>query len=348
MPMKSSALLLFFSLRWGTASAEPVAAAERPVVTLSSGPVAGIASDSVKRFLGLPFAAPPVRFAPPLPAEPWEGIYDGSKSKPACVQKFRLPEDARERTMRWFNAPPPPAGESEDCLYLDIYTPADAVEGSNKAVMFWLFGGGFSFGSGSLPLYDGSSFARNQDIIIVSINYRTNIFGFPGSPELPISEQNLGTPLPLRFLDQRLALDWVRKNIHAFGGDPERITLFGESAGSGGVEVLVTNPPDPVPFAAAIMQSGQGSIALKNNTNSARSWASIIKNTNCDQEGSPLACVRSLPAARLKSIMESTALSFFPIYDGGATWKGTGRIDRPTPMKASTSCSDGIRKPRPS
>lgn len=163
----------------------------RPTVMLEAGRVAGTSSPAVSRFLGVPFAAPPVRFDPPRPAPPWQGTYDASRHKPACLQKFAYPEDARNRSIQWFSTPGPPAGEDEDCLYLDVFVPAGAAQGS-KAVMFWLFGGGFSYGSGSLPLYDGASFAEKQDVIVVSPNYRTNVFGFPGSPEKPLSEQNLG------------------------------------------------------------------------------------------------------------------------------------------------------------
>ncbi|KAM4056889.1 carboxylesterase family protein [Hirsutella rhossiliensis] len=297
------------------------AEASRPTVTLEAGRVAGTASPAaVNRFLGVPFAAPPVRFDPPRPAPQWQGIYDASRPKPACVQKFNYPDDVRNRAIRWFSTPGPPAGESEDCLYLDVFVPAGAAEGS-KAVMFWLFGGAFSFGTGSLPLYDGASFAENQDVIVVSPNYRTNVFGFPGSPEKPQSEQNLG------FLDQRMALEWVQRNIRAFGGDPKRVTLFGESAGAGSVDVLVTNPPEPVPFAGAIMQSGQGSIATPNRK-SADSWQKLVKAAGCDIPGGALACVRALPASRLKDIVERQALTFAPIYDGGATYRGSGRQDR--------------------
>lgn len=167
----------------------------QPTVTIKNGIVAGttttVPSSSVivKQFLGLPFGAPPVRFSPPKPAAPWNSIYDASKYKPACMQQFSYPEATRNLTIKWYSTPGAPAGESEDCLNLNVFTPT--TRGS-KAVLFWLFGGGFNFGTGSLPYYDGSSFAANQDVVVVTINYRTNLFGFPGAAILPLGERSLG------------------------------------------------------------------------------------------------------------------------------------------------------------
>ncbi|RDA84162.1 hypothetical protein CP532_4537 [Ophiocordyceps camponoti-leonardi (nom. inval.)] len=311
--------LIVLALYTHTILASSFGHSSQPVVVKTpAGTVAGRSDGSVDQFLGLRFGAPPVRFNPPQPASGWEGTYDASHYRSACIQKFSYPEDARERAMRWFNTPPPPGEEGEDCLFLNVYAPAGAEPGS-KAVMFWIYGGGFSFGSGSISQYDGTSFARDQDVVIVTINYRTNVFGFPGSPEKPKSEQNLG------LLDQRLALDWVRNNIRHFGGNPDLVTIFGESAGSGSVEILVTNPPEPVPYAAAIMSSGVGSVSLPS-TASARSWQKLIRAAKCDTQNA-LDCIRALPAKELKDIVEHEQLTFFPIYDG-VTWTGTGRIDR--------------------
>ncbi|RCI09414.1 hypothetical protein L249_3674 [Ophiocordyceps polyrhachis-furcata BCC 54312] len=295
-----------------------------PTVTIDTGDLVGTtsafssSSAVVNRFLGIPFADAPVRFnrAEPVSSK-WQDVYNATQYKPACIQNFKGPEEHRRRTMKWFDSPPPPNGESEDCLYLNVYAPADAAPGS-KAVMFWIYGGNFQFGAGSLPLYDGSSFVANQDVVVVTSNYRTNVFGFPGSSEKPQSEQNLG------LLDQRLALDWVQRNIHAFGGDPKRVTLFGESAGAGSVDTLILNPPpQPVPFAGAILQSGQSAISLPNH-DSAASWTKLTKATNCDG----LACVRALPAEQIRHVMQREKLTFFPVYDDGTTYASTGRIDR--------------------
>ncbi|PHH72842.1 hypothetical protein CDD80_4215 [Ophiocordyceps camponoti-rufipedis] len=322
--MAPLARLLLLLLQFTTSG---LATAPCPTVTAESGIFIGSEtklpspnSPVVNRFLGIPFAEPPLRFELPKPARRHENVYNATSFKPACIQKFDGPLPNQQRIKEWFNTPPPPAGESEDCLYLNIYAPARATPGS-KAVLFWIFGGGFSFGSGTLPLYDGLSFVSNQDVVIVTINYRINVFGFPGLPEKPRSEQNLG------LYDQRLALDWVQRNIYAFGGDPQRVTLFGESAGSGSVDLLIANPPHPIPFAGAILQSGQSAISLPNH-DSADSWETLTKAADCGGPVDSIHCIRALPADTIREIMERERLTFSPIYDDGSTYAPTGRLDR--------------------
>ncbi|KAK2589652.1 hypothetical protein QQS21_012667 [Conoideocrella luteorostrata] len=299
--------------------------ASRPSATIDSGIIIGTTAvepasrATVTKYLGVPFGAKPERFSPPKSPERWNSPYDASDFKPACIQKFDYPDAARTLKMAWFNTPPPAAGESEDCLNLNVFVPGSATQDA-KAVMFWIYGGGFNFGTGSLSQYDGASLAANHDIIVVTPNYRTNVFGFPGSPDMKETEQNLG------FLDQRLALDWVARNIAALGGDPKKVTLVGESAGAGSVDILVTSPPDPIPFRGAIMQSGQGSI-YKQNNNSAESWKILARSANCT-EADALTCLRTLPAEELKSLVEHQALRFGPVSDGGVTWNENARKDR--------------------
>ena len=152
-------------------------AATAPSATLDSGVIVGTttslpsSSITVNKFLGIPFAAPPVRFSPPVSPAKWSEPLDTSAQKPACIQQFNYPAAAREFTIDLFNTPPPVAGESEDCLYINVYAPAG---GTGKTVMFWIYGGGLQFGSNSVIQYDGSSFVANQDVIIVAPNYRTN------------------------------------------------------------------------------------------------------------------------------------------------------------------------------
>lgn len=167
-----------------------------PKATIDSGVVVGRiqsvtnAAVDVEQFLGIPFAASPERFKPPHLPMNWTEPYDATKYRASCIQAFGGAPDVKNLSIQMFNTPPPPAGESEDCLNLNIYTPQGGED--KKAVLFWIFGGSFAFGSGSLPLYDGSFFAAKHDVIVVTINYRTNIFGFVGSKEMPKNERNLG------------------------------------------------------------------------------------------------------------------------------------------------------------
>ncbi|KAG6021951.1 hypothetical protein E4U41_002356, partial [Claviceps citrina] len=259
---------------------------DAPSATIDTGSLTGISttlpgleSSPVSRFLGIRFGQPPVRFAPAQPAQPWSGTYDATAYRPTCLQQFNYPDEKRNRSMRWFNSPPFPGSESEDCLFLNVYAPGSAAADAadKKAILVWIYGGSFKIGSAASPAYDGTQFAATQDVIIVTFNYRLGVFGFPGSPQIAQRERNLG------LLDQRLALDWVQRNIAAFGGDPKRVTIFGESAGGGSVDVLVTAPPpDPLPFAAAIMQSGQGTTSVDNRfMNSKDSWRKLAREVGC-------------------------------------------------------------------
>lgn len=202
----------------------------RPTAKLDSGVVVGITKTvptcqtKLNAFLGVPFGAQPVRFAAPKSPAPWKTPRDASQLAPACIQQFNFPNPRRASILEWFNTPPPPAGESEDCLNLNVYVPQPAWK--PKPVMVWFYGGGLLYGSNSVEKYDGSFLAANNDVIVVVPNYRTNVYGFSGSPQVPVTERNTG------FLDQRLALDWVQRNIAAFGGDPAKVTIFGESAGA--------------------------------------------------------------------------------------------------------------------
>lgn len=213
----TSSLLTAFSL-------VTAAIAQAPTVTLSIGEVIGTttslptATATVNKFLGIPFAqSPPERFSPPTAPGKVSTPINATAWKPACIQQFVYPLASQEFTELVFNTPTPQ--ESEDCLYLNVYAPAAPAAGKGRAVMFWIYGGSLEFGNAGQPAYDGSHFAAYEDVIVVSTNYRTNVFGFPSSPELNLTGHNLG------FLDQRFALDWVQNNIQAFGGDPEKVTI---------------------------------------------------------------------------------------------------------------------------
>ncbi|KAF2729963.1 alpha/beta-hydrolase, partial [Polyplosphaeria fusca] len=198
--------------------------------------------------------------------------------------------------------------------------------------MFWIYGGNYQFGANSLPLYDGSYLAGFQNVVIVTINYRTNIFGFPGWPNPNVSEWNLG------LLDQHLALQWVRDNINQFGGDPGKITLFGQSAGALSVEALVTLPPRfPMQFRGAIMESGAASFAPGFDTNgtylngaSFASWNKTATSMGMDPASSAtLRAIQGMDAMQLKNKIEELNLLFYAYKgDNATTWVGNPRQRR--------------------
>ncbi|KAJ6199271.1 carboxylesterase [Bipolaris maydis] len=196
-----------------------------PIVTIASGVVIGTTTKpanqpglpaSANICLGVPFAkSPPERFSRPEAVQPCSSPLQANTLKPACIQQFSGKN--RAKVTEFFNNPlHEPPEESEDCLYVNVYTPAGVNSTSKKAVMFWIFGGNLAFGTGGLNYYDGSSLTINEDVVVVTINYRTNIFGFSNSPEIPSGCQNSG------FLDQRFAIQWVQDNIASFGGDPKQ------------------------------------------------------------------------------------------------------------------------------
>ncbi|KAL1592747.1 hypothetical protein SLS60_011163 [Paraconiothyrium brasiliense] len=305
-----SALLLFSS----TVLSAP--AVMNPTVTISAGPIIGTAikpanqpslTASANAYLGIPFAkSPPERFSPPESPSPRSSPLQAQAVKPACIQAFSGSGQIQALTKELFNNPGGPAPEeSEDCLYLNVYTPPGVTSASKKAVMFWIFGGNLAFGTGSLGYYDGSPFALTQDVVVVTINYRTNFFGFSNSPEIATGSQNSG------FLDQRFALQWVQENIAAFGGDPARVTLFGESAGGESVKQLLANPPSPLPFSAAILQS-QGSVLVGNGLTN---YKKVLSNFGCND----IACLRKVEATAIKSYIEAESLAFPPVNADGTS-----------------------------
>ncbi|WP_322904663.1 carboxylesterase/lipase family protein [Paenibacillus campi] len=221
---------------------------ENTLIRTQYGEVQGVRQDGAVIWRGIPFAEPPVgdlRFQPPRPPQPWQEPRDATQFGPVCEQ----PDSELEQS---FPAHVRPV-KSEDCLYLNIW--ASDRSTPNRPVMVWIHGGAFVTGAGSLPFYDGTSFAVNGDMIIVTINYRLGPFGF-----LDLSSYNMPESANLGLQDQIAALNWVRSNIAAFGGDPERITIFGESAGAMSVGALLTMPAAKGLFRSAIMQSGASQV----------------------------------------------------------------------------------------
>ncbi|KAJ6783124.1 hypothetical protein PWT90_07159 [Aphanocladium album] len=291
----------------------------RPTATIDSGVLVGttvsepLVSSAVNKFLGIPFAQPPARWELPIKAESWQGSRDATHFGNACHQLFSKAAKNANITEKYFNSPSAPVPDNEDCLYLNVYTPASATPGSNKAVMFWIHGGSNMIGTGALPLYEGSHIAGNQDVVVVTINYRLNLFGFPPTPDV-LKSGNLG------FHDQRLALDWVQRNIRAFGGDPSRVTIFGESAGGAAIDNLITAPPDPVPFAAAIIESGPLELSASDPEKEKAAWKTLVSEVNCSSAPDVLECMRKVPALQLLQTAQKNNLVFSPSPDHGVTF----------------------------
>ncbi|MWV27618.1 carboxylesterase family protein [Aurantiacibacter rhizosphaerae] len=238
-----------------TATAPQIA--ETPIssgpVTTANGRVQGVPStavDGVTVFRGIPFAAPPVgdlRWEMPQPAANWDGVLVADEWGDSCVQNPALQRFPVNSATDMPDSP----GTSEDCLYLNVWTPAQSPD-ANLPVMVWLYGGAYTEGGGSSPFSQGDYLA-DKGVVMVTFNYRVGSLGFFAHPELTAANGASGNQA---LGDAIAALQWVQDNIAAFGGDPSRVTIFGESAGSAMNAALVGAPPADGLFARAIAQSG--------------------------------------------------------------------------------------------
>lgn len=282
--------------------------------TTKPGPVktqAGLLSGTTNKegdiriFRGIPFAAPPVgnlRWKAPQPVKPWKGIRKAEEFGPSPMQPEPAPFSMWSEE---FLIPKEPI--SEDCLYLNVWTGAKS-ENEKLPVMVWIYGGGFNSGGSAVPIYDGEAMAK-KGIVFVSINYRVGIFGFFAHPELT-EESGRGASGNYGLMDQLAALEWVQKNIAAFGGDPQNVTIAGQSAGSMSVNALVASPLAKGLFGKAIAQSG---------ANFTRGSASL---SQAEAEGVKVAQslgASSLPELRGKpaeELMKAVSGMRGPIVDG--------------------------------
>lgn len=246
------------------AAARPAwALAPSKAVDTTHGPVRGLVDGEVKVFRGLRYAAPPVgplRFQPPQPPTPWKTPADASAYGAPAVQMFTRPSgEASSELGRSLSEVFPTARETregrEDCLFLNVWT-RGLGDGKRRPVMVWFHGGGFEYGSGAWPAYDGAALARKGDVVVVTVNHRLNVFGYgyfaEAFGEAYARSGNAGQ------LDLIAALEWVRDNAEAFGGDPKNVTIFGESGGGGKVSTLMATPAAKGLFHKAIVQSGPG------------------------------------------------------------------------------------------
>ena len=238
-------------------AAMPLSAAITQPVQVEGGLVSGVPGNdsSIMTFKSIPFAAPPVgslRWRAPQPVIPWKGLHATDKYPPSCIQE--IPSSNAPWTYEFM-----PHNEiGEDCLYLNVFTPA-ASASEKRAVFVYIYGGGFHQGGTAVPIYDGEGLAK-KGLVVVTINYRVGIFGFLAHPELT-SESGHQASGNYALLDQISALQWIQRNIARFGGDPKNVTIAGQSAGGAAVHDLTASPLARGLFQRAIVQSGGSTIA---------------------------------------------------------------------------------------
>ena len=280
-----------------------LAHAEGVRATIDSGTLAGEASADGAVFKGVPYAAAPVgdlRWAPPQAVRPWATERPASAYGPNCPQKLN-PSGAP-------NAGGATGPISEDCLFLNVWAPAHA---SHAPVMVWLHGGGNTAGAGSLGAYDGSAFQRDG-VILVTSNYRMGAFGFFAHPALTAAAKPDEPLVNYGLMDQIAALQWVKRNIAAFGGDPDNVTLFGESAGGQDTLLLMTSPAAQGLFAKAIVESGGGWGEMASLPRREAQDSALAHNAGAPANAT-LAQLRALPMAKL---IDWPALRGGPAVDG--------------------------------
>ncbi|OQD61183.1 hypothetical protein PENPOL_c018G00218 [Penicillium polonicum] len=288
---------------------------ELQVVT-SSGSVNGIYNDSartVRAFLGIPYAEPPVqglRWAPPRPKSPPGIPIDASSFSSPCPQVYTYSNESIYGVlpgMIWNSG-----DMSEDCLYMNIWAPSYQHRGYSwlrrAAVMMFIHGGSYDTGGSSVGYYDGTNLVQNQDdLIVVTFNYRLNVFGFPNAPDIDPFKQNLG------FLDQRLAIEWVYENIARFGGDPDRILLFGQSAGASSVDIHSYAYPDNPIVSALALHSGTA--PLLTSAPDHQNWNALSTAVGCGVGAESFQCMRQVPMTKIVETRAKGSYNFYPIVD---------------------------------
>jgi para-nitrobenzyl esterase len=275
-----------------------VSAASAQLVPTDSGPVQGHVNDGTQEFLGIPYAAPPLgslRFSPPQPPASWVTALQATDYPPACSQ-LPILTNGNNHVV------------NEDCLYLNVWTPSPAPT-TPLPVMIWIHGGSNTSGSTAdfVPfpgfetdrLYDGHTISKVGNVIVVTVNYRLNAFGFFGMSEVAAEDLLYPYAGNQGLLDQRKAMQWVQTNIANFGGDPANVTIFGESAGSWDVCSHVVSPMDDGLFERAISESGGCSVGVKTAAEEQQAVDAVVAAVHCDTAMDRLACMRAVPASDL-------------------------------------------------
>ena len=295
------------ALGWGTAAQ----AQTPPTIRVEQGALRCADSGDGMKCLGVPYAAPPVgslRFKAPTPPATWEGERDASRFASVCLQAKSEYSHGQEG--------------SEDCLYLNVYVPTrpDNTDAAHLPVMVWLHGGGFVNGSGNA--FDGERLAKTANAIVVTVNYRLGPFGWLALPTLA-SEAGDHSTGNYGLLDSVAALRWVKRNISAFGGDPARVTLFGQSAGGEQTLALVASPYGAGLFQRAISMSAPASLPMPTVDTAAAKRGAFLAELGCTDPANQPACLRALPADRVLAaahiswdLIKMLGLQWTPTVDG--------------------------------
>ncbi len=290
------------------------------IVTTDAGRVQGLLDHGVSAFKGIPYAKPPIgtlRFMAPQPVEAWGSVLDATDYGASAMQMYDRGGDTilSRQIATVFTTESEKKSDNEDSLFLNVWTPAP--DDRKRPVMVWFHGGGWAYGSGSWPVYDGTNLANKGDVVVVTVNHRLNVFGYLNLADIGGEKyQHSGNA---GLLDMVLALEWVRDNISAFGGDADNVTIMGESGGGSKVSHLMATPAADGLFHKAIIQSGPALTAISSEAATANAEAILaelgIQRDNLDR----------LQWMTANSIMQATAaaaakkngrLRLAPVVDG--------------------------------
>ncbi|XP_075547656.1 acetylcholinesterase-like [Dermacentor variabilis] len=297
--------------RWGavivTTLASLLCGAERPVVRTPYGPVEGVRlfhqGKYIDGFFGIPFAQPPVgqlRFRKPLPVKPWKIVRDASQFQPACMQTNHLLN--RDVLLNYSTS------SSEDCLHINVWRPSCIPKNNCEyespllPVVLFIYGGAFQWGDASAFYNDGIAFSSVNEVVFVSFNYRTNVFGF-------LSDWSSDAPGNLAFWDQLLAMQWVRRSVSTFGGDPLMVTLYGQSSGAMSASIHVLSPMSKGLFKRSILESGTAlSLIAFQRRNKMSFFNNLVGQLNCtDRASNSSAMVECMRKVNAREVIHKLA-----------------------------------------
>ena len=329
--MKYAALLFATIPVWAQIVESPIAG---DPISIDSGKVAGkVLDNGVKAYWGIPFAAAPVRelrWKEPQPVKSWKGVYNADRKMPECIQVLRP-----HNINHYFGEEP----TSEDCLYVNVWTPGAAREGANLPVIVFLYGGGSTIGSSGMAIYGGEGVAK-RGAIFVNFNYRVGAMGFMAHPELT-KESPHHQSGNYGYLDQVSALQWIHRNIAKFGGDPSKVIISGQSAGAGSVSLLQASPLAKGLFRGVVAMSGGAwgnngeVVTLEESQKTGVKLQEALKAASLDD-------MRQVPADRILALQEEFQVGARggPIRIGGANVDGYFLPESPAKLFAAHKQND--------